>query len=179
MKKNELRRHIELRRHSVKGPGDVLSPEGFELARRVGKTMRDKRYTHFIVSPYFRTLQTLVAFSEGAGDFPPTPEIRVEPGLFTTRLSEWREAGGDIRKILESDRSKLVEEEGKRLKNLLLEILEEIPPDGRVLIIGHSPILECAVYALTGQLISPLRECEGVELQYDLDGRIKMKELRL
>ncbi len=51
---------------------------------------------------------------------------------------------------------------------------------------GHSsrgstitPLIEAAVYGLTGVIVEPLDECEGVSVILEDEGRYRIRELRL
>jgi phosphohistidine phosphatase SixA len=54
------------------------------------------------------------------------------------------------------------------------QLLASLPEGGRGLAVGHTPLLENAVAALTGVSIQPLRECEGVALEQADDGAIRV-----
>lgn len=40
---------------------------------------------------------------------------------------------------------------------------------------GHSPLIEAAVYGLTGRVVDPLNECEGVLVQEE-GGEIRLAD---
>jgi hypothetical protein len=42
-----------------------------------------------------------------------------------------------------------------------------LPPGGRGLAVGHTPLIETAVRGLTGQKVRPLKECEGFTIVED------------
>lgn len=175
---------IEIRRHALKGTGsqkDMLSPEGYEQARQVGMDMRDRGFTHIVTSSYFRTAQTAVAMAEGAGDFTAT-KLVVSQALFTDRMDEWmayhKEHGAVVKP--ESD---LIEEEAGRMANDLKNLVNALPDGSRLLCVGHTPFVETLVYGLTGKVIDPLGECEGVEIEAEIDSETfytkQVHELRL
>jgi hypothetical protein len=68
--------------------------------------------------------------------------------------------------VEEVDRD-LVEKESARLAAAMRDLLAEVPEGGRGLAVGHSPLIEAAVYGLTGTVIEPLAECDGVLLEED------------
>ncbi|HEV3473886.1 MAG TPA: hypothetical protein VG602_00735, partial [Actinomycetota bacterium] len=73
----------------------------------------------------------------------------------------------------------LVEEEAGRLAEGVRKLLTEIRDGGRGLAVGHSPLIEAAVFGLTGTVIDPLAECEGVVIE-EADGRFRVgREYRL
>jgi len=143
--------------------------------------MRDKGFTHIAVSPYFRTAQTAAAMAEGAGDFT-AATFTVSPALFTGRLDEWmvyhKEHGAVVKP--ESD---LIEEEAGRMANDLKDLVSSLPEGSHLLCVGHTPFVETLIYGLTGEVIDPLAECEGVEIEAEIDSETffakHVHELRL
>jgi hypothetical protein len=59
------------------------------------------------------------------------------------------------------------------------ELFERVPPGGRALAVGHSPLIEAAVYGLMQMIVEPLGTCEGVLLTLDDAGKLRLEELRL
>jgi hypothetical protein len=57
-------------------------------------------------------------------------------------------------------------------------LLERVPDGGRGLAISHTPLVERAALGLTGDVVEPLAECEGILVSVD-DGSIAIEELRL
>jgi hypothetical protein len=91
----------------------------------------------------------------------------------------WRAAAkaagtGRIDAVRQHD-PELVDDESRRLADGVLELLTHVPDGGRGLAVGHSPLIEAAIYGLTGQVIEPLGECEGVALEQD-EGAIRVAE---
>ncbi len=161
---------VEIRRHALKGTGvmkDMLSPEGYEQARQVGMdNMRDKGFTHIAVSPYFRTAQTAAAMAEGAGDFT-AATFAVSPALFTDRLDEWMVYHKEHGAVVKPE-SSLIEEEAERMANDLKNLVNALPDGSHLLCVGHTPFVETLIYGLTGKVIDPLSECEGVEVEAEI-----------
>ena len=54
------------------------------------------------------------------------------------------------------------------------QLLASLPDGGRGLAVGHTPLIETAVAELTGTRIDPLRECEGVAIEQEGDGPIRV-----
>jgi phosphohistidine phosphatase SixA len=73
----------------------------------------------------------------------------------------------------------LVEAEGSRVADTIQGIFDRIPDGSRAFVVGHSPLIEAAVYHLFGRVIKPLAESEGVKLTRDDQGRIDIQEVRL
>ena len=158
---------IEIRRHALKGSGaskDMLSPEGYEQARQIGMdNMRDKGFTHILVSPYFRTAQTAAAMAEGAGDFTAS-KLSVSSALISERMEEWMVYHKEHGATLIPDHP-LIVEEANRMRKDLQELLASLPDGSHLLCVGHTPFLECLIFGLTDKVIAPLTECEGVEIE--------------
>jgi hypothetical protein len=68
----------------------------------------------------------------------------------------------------------LVDQESRRLGAAARDLLASLPQGGRALGVGHSPLIEAAVFGTTGQVIEPLRECEGVLLEHDDGEQIRL-----
>jgi phosphohistidine phosphatase SixA len=148
-------RTLELRRHGERDPdADRLSAEGRTRAEELGRRL-GARWDVVFVSPAQRAAETVAAILRGAGAELPPPEVA--PGL----LGEGEE-----------DRTPA------RLAAAVSQLLAKVPPGGRGLAIGHTPLIERAVLGLTGREIDPLRELEGVLLVEEDDGALRVEELR-
>ena len=170
-------RRLEIRRHAVKGrelASDYLSPEGIEQAHQLGRSLR-VGYTHLFSSGAQRATQTLACILAGMGR-PVLTGVQIRPGLASPRESEWRDAAraagtADLARLLESHEA-LVRQESDRLAAEVRDILSTLPEGAYALAIGHTPLIECAVYGLTGKTPAPLRELEGFTLTEHKDGRL-------
>lgn len=148
-------RELELRRHARRDPDqDRLSPEGRAQAEDVGRTMRGG-YAVVFCAPAQRAAETVASFFRGVGA--PLPLHDVIPGLAGKGAD-----GGTP--------------EGLGL--VVRRLLDSVPEGGRGLAVGHTPLIERAVLALTAREIEPLGECEGVLLTED-GGEIRVDELRI
>jgi broad specificity phosphatase PhoE len=162
-------RSLELRRHSTRDPaGDRLSEEGQDLALRVGKDLPGG-YAMVFTSPARRAAETAAWFLRGLGQ--KLPAHRVSEELASPVEDRWRSAAGtagseriDAVERVDPD---LVEKESARLADAIRELLAEVPEGGRGLAVGHTPLIETAVYGLTGRLTEPLAECEGVLVEQE------------
>lgn len=175
-------RSLELRRHSKRDPEeDRLSEQGQALALRVGKDLPGG-YDALFTSPARRAAETAAWFLRGLGQRLPSSH-GVSDGLASPVEGRWRSAAktagaGRIDAIEKVD-ADLVEKESQRLAQAARGLLAEVPEDGRGLAVGHTPLVEAAVYGLTGQVIEPLSECEGVLLEED-EGELRLaREYRL
>lgn len=169
-------RSLELRRHAPRDPdADALSEEGQVLALHVGKDLPGG-YASVYSSPAKRAAETIAWFLRGLGQQLPQ-DHGVSEGLGSPVEDRWRSAAkaagsGRIDAIRAQD-PELVEEESARLANAVRELLARIPQGGRGLAVGHSPLIEAALHGLTGQVVEPLRECEGILVEEE-DGRVRL-----
>lgn len=161
-------RSLELRRHAPRDPdADALSEEGRVLALHVGKDLPGG-YTSVYSSPAKRAAETVAWFLRGLGQQLPQ-DHGVSDGLGSPVEDRWRAAAkaassGRIDAVRAQDPA-LVEEESARLANATRELLADIPEGGRGLAVGHSPLIEAALYGLTGRVVEPLKECEGILIE--------------
>ena len=171
---------IELRRHAARQKdADALSVEGRAQAEEVGRSLRGG-YGAVFVSPARRAAETAALFLRASGQ--KLADHAVVPGLSSEREDEWRaaaKAAGSSRidAVLGQDAG-LVEQESARLGRAIDELFDRVPDGTRALAVGHSPLIEAAVYVLTGSIIEPLEECEGV-LMVRAESGYRMQELRL
>jgi broad specificity phosphatase PhoE len=171
-------RALELRRHAPRDKQeDRLTPEGQRLAEEVGRELPGG-YAAVFSSPAKRAAETVAWFLRGLGQ--PLPDQHgVSEGLASPVEDRWRAAAkasgtGRIDDIESVDRD-LIEQETARLGGVVRELLASLPENGRGLAVGHSPLIEAAVYGTAGTVIDPLDECEGVVLEED-GGEIRLGE---
>lgn len=171
-------RALELRRHAPRDPdADRLSGEGQALAEAVGRDLPGG-YDAVFTSPAKRAAETMAWFLRGLGQKLPA-QHGVAEGLASPVEERWRAAAkaagtGRIDAVREHDPS-LVDDESRRLGEAARALLVAVPEGRRGLAVGHSPLIEAAVFGLTNQVIEPLRECEGVLLQEE-DGLVRLAE---
>jgi Histidine phosphatase superfamily (branch 1) len=174
-------RRFEIRRHAASGSdlgGDALSPEGVEQAHRLGRSLR-VGYTHLFSSGAQRATQTLACILAGMGHRVLNGVV-IRPDLGTPREADWRAAvaaagSSNLDALLRQDEV-LVQGEAERLSSTLRSILAELPEGSYALAVGQSPLAECAIYGLTGQLPPPLKECEGFLIAEHKGGRLGVEE---
>ena len=63
----------------------------------------------------------------------------------------------------------LTERESRRLAVMVWGMFDALSENGRALVIGHSPLIEMAVYGLTGKVLDHLNELEGVTIAMSPD----------
>jgi phosphohistidine phosphatase SixA len=157
-------RRIEFRRHAERErEADALTPQGRSHAEDVGRTFRTD-YALVFVSPARRAAETAAWFLRSSGQ--QLPQHAVVAGLLSDQEDRWRSAGkaaGSSRlEAIAAEDPDLVEEESKRLKALVEGLFERVPEERTALAVGHTPLIEAAVYGLAGVIVEPLAECEGV-----------------
>jgi broad specificity phosphatase PhoE len=157
-------RRIEFRRHAEREKEvDALTPQGRSHAEDVGRTLRTD-YAVVFVSPARRAAETAAWFLRSSGQ--QLPQHAVVAGLLSEQEDRWRSAGkaaGSSRlDAIAAEDPDLVDEEGQRLKALVEGLFERVPEGRTALAVGHTPLIEAAVYGLTGAIVEPLAECEGV-----------------
>jgi broad specificity phosphatase PhoE len=163
-----MAKEIELRRHTD-SDGDVLTPDGIEAALALGASLRGG-YHVLVSSGAQRATQTLACVACALGERVPGG-ARVESGLRSNVEDRWRlayqQAGSGELGALRSADSELVERDAAILGAALRRVLDELPEDGRALVVGHSPTNEAAVLGLTGEIVSPMSKGAGVLLVHD------------
>lgn len=138
-------RSLELRRHAPRDPeADRLSKDGQALALHIGKNLPGG-YVAVFTSPAKRAAETAAYFMRALGQ----------------QLPQIHGVSDD-----------LASDDPNRLARGVEQIFDAIPDGGRGLAVGHTPLLETAVKALTGEMIAPLKECEGVLLEKNGDVRL-------
>jgi broad specificity phosphatase PhoE len=173
-------RRLEIRRHAP-NRGDELTDEGKALAERVGRSM-EETYGAVFSSPAKRAAETVAWFLRGSGQQLPQSH-GVTEGLTSRQEDRWRAAAeaagtGRIDDVERADPG-LVAEEKPRLADAMLQMLAAVRDEQRALAVGHSPFLEAAVHALTGEVLEPLGKCEGALLAHDGERLWVERELRL
>ena len=174
-------RSIELRRHAAREKdADALTPEGRVQAEDVGRSLSTD-FAFVFVSPAQRAAETVAWFLRGSRQ--PLPPHAVVPGLASEVEDRWREASkaagsGRLDAVLAQDPG-LVNEESARLAQVVQGLFERVPAGARALAVGHSPLIEAAVYGLMNVIVEPLETCEGVLLTLDEAGELRLEELRL
>ena len=159
---------VELRRHT-EAEGDVLTDKGVHAAAAIGSKLAD-HYDVIISSGAQRATQTIACFLAG-GEVHSNEGVEVDSRFRSDVEDRWRAAyklagAGDIDSFREVD-PELVNAESELLGGALTEIFDRLPEGGRALIVGHSPMQEAAVYALTGEAVEPLSKGAGVRITQD------------
>jgi broad specificity phosphatase PhoE len=172
---------LELRRHAAREKeADALTPEGRVQAEDLGRSLR-VAYDVLFVSPAQRAAETAAWILRGAGK--QLPDHAVVKGLISEEENRWRAAGkaaGSSRLDVIADQDPdLVAAQSKKLADAIVSLFDRVAEGGRALVIGHTPLLEAAVYGLTGTVVEPLGECEGIALTQQDDGDYRIEELRL
>jgi broad specificity phosphatase PhoE len=159
-----MMKYIMVRRHALttnRNGKEVLSESGIRLAHEVGREICGCSFTHVFYSHVQRTVQTALAYAEGAGDFPDDRYQTLE-ALCTKERSGWAEY---LRTHAKLDLAHpFVAAEVERITRQFDHEIRRLEDGAHVLAVGHSNLLECLVYGLTGHVLAPLNECEGATL---------------
>ncbi|HEX9235695.1 MAG TPA: phosphoglycerate mutase family protein [Actinomycetota bacterium] len=174
-------RELEVRRHAEREKDrDALTPAGRAMAEDLGRRLPTD-YAYVFVSPAQRAAETVAWFLRGSGQA--LPGHAVVPGLGSEAEDRWRaaarEAGSPrIDAVAETD-PELVAAESARLADAVRAMADEIADGSRALAVGHSPLIEAAVYGLLHLVIEPLDVCEGVRFRVEGQDQWRIQELRL
>lgn len=173
-------RQLDLFRHAKRQKDvDALSPEGRMQAESLGMRLPDD-YAVVFVSPAYRAAETVAWVLRGSKQS--MPDHAVVSGLTSTEEDRWRAAGkaSDTQRLdaLRARDPELVAAESARMAEVVAELFEQVPEGRRGLAVGHTPLVEAAVYGLAGVVLEPLAECEGLRLTLDEEGHYEIEELR-
>jgi len=166
---------FEVRRHSIRGEGDDLSPEGIELARRAKATLLDDYHACY-TSPKGRCIQTLEAL--GFDTYTIVPEFATLPAKlaeFDRQVQTIRERSGcsvlEAYLTIPATRA-IVDEFAEAFLAKLTELAQALPPGKNALAVSHGGSIEPAVLAAMPDwsletMGGELRECEGARFVFD------------
>jgi broad specificity phosphatase PhoE len=159
---------VELRRHTA-SDGDALTSEGVAAAVAIGEQLKGA-YDLIVSSGAQRATQTIACFLAGVGKRLACG-VTVDTGFRSTHEDRWRDVamrtgGASLKAFIEAD-PELVADESKTLGAALQRVFERLPDGGLALIVGHSPMHETAVYALTGTIVAPISKGGGVRVVQD------------
>ncbi len=176
---------IEVRRHSLRGEGDALSPEGVELARRAAATLVG-RYCAAFSSPKQRCIETLRLF--GITEFRIVPEFGLPPaelGDHDHHAEALRTRTGCslLAAYMAIPATHLILERfGSAFYEKLCAVASQLPLGKNALVVSHGGSIEPAIIAAMpdwtlDSLGGELKECEGALFHFD-GGILKRVELR-
>lgn len=159
---------VELRRHTA-NRGDALTVDGILAAVEIGQKL-DGPYDLVISSGAQRATQAAACFLAGMRE-PVLGGVVVDEAFRSEREDRWREIyaatkNGDLEGFLLADYP-FVQLEGTRFGEALHRVVTHIPDGGRALVVGHSPMLEAATWAVTGEAVRALPKGEAVVLTYE------------
>ncbi|HPD16301.1 MAG TPA: histidine phosphatase family protein [Planctomycetota bacterium] len=166
---------FEVRRHSLRGEGDCLSPQGVEAARKATATLVGN-YAAIYSSPKRRAVETLEAF--GFREYQIVPEFSTLPaalGAHDRHAAMLRERSSCT--LLEAyfaipATHLMLEAFGAAFFAKLCSLIEQLPPNRNALAVSHGGSIEAAVLAAVpewtlGDLGGELAECEGALFHFD------------
>jgi len=178
---------FEVRRHSLRGEGGSLSPEGIELARRASRTLVGNYHAAYS-SPKQRAIETLRAF--GFDEYHVVPEFGTLPAELAKhdRMADTlRERTGCtlLEAYLEIPATHLVLERfGNAFFERLCELAEHLPLGRNALAVSHGGSIEAAILAAVPEwtladIGGELKECEGALFCFEdrLFRRVEIRRL--
>ena len=176
---------FEVRRHSLRGEGDALSPEGIELARRVAPALGGP-FRAVYSSPKQRCVETLQAF--GISEYRTVPEFGLPPAELRSHdrhadALRSRTGCSLLEAYLAIPATHLVLERfGQAFFDRLCRLAAELPSGKNALAVSHGGSVEAAILAAMPDwtlksLGGELKECEGALFHFD-GGIPKDVELR-
>lgn len=169
---------VELRRHSLRGEGKGLSPEGIELAKKASADLL-ATYARVIASEKQRAQETAEAFG--------FPEHEVDDRFSTIGLAAGdpvAEKAAQLQRerglsILESwlalpEAVEAIRTQAEAYWQAVLDVARSLADDQAALIVSHGGAIEPAIMAGTGQwsldVLGGELECgEGVRLYFEGD----------
>ncbi len=179
-------KYVEVFRHSKRGDGKGLSPEGRELARRARELLAPN-YDLCVSSPKERARETMEAFGFE----------RFEVDEAFTAVNPWEPFDAQVSKLAKEQRVSALAAcwdipealnylrlQGETFLRAVKRLARKLPDEGHALVVSHGGILEAA--ALHGCLRYQLDElggeigfCEGVvfQIQDDKLAGIQVKRL--
>lgn len=166
---------FEVRRHSLRGEGDCLSPQGLEAARKAASSLVGN-YAAAYSSPKRRAIETLEAF--GFREYEIVQEFGTLPaalGLHDHHAAILRERSGCT--LLEAyfaipATHLMLEAFGAAFFAKLCSLLEQLPTNRNALAVSHGGSIEAAVLAAVPEwtlkdLGGELAECDGVFFHFE------------
>lgn len=159
---------VELRRHTA-NDGDALTPAGILAALELGAGLAHD-YDMMVSSGAQRATQTIACILAALGR-PVRGGVLVDTDLRSEVEERWfeiaRESGGGSLEIFRAADRDLVDAEAARYAGAVRRVLDALPDPGRALVVGHSPMHECAVYGLTGTVVDPIPKGGGIAILAD------------
>lgn len=159
---------VELRRHTD-NEADLLSDEGISAAMEIGSRLEGP-YDLLISSGAQRATQTLACFLAAMGQ-KVAGGVTVDPSFRSEQEQRWfdaasRAGGKDLNAFKQID-EELVSSEAVRFTDAVKRVIDRLPDGGRALVVGHSPMHECAVLGLTGEVVDPIAKGMAVLILSD------------
>jgi len=176
---------FEVRRHSLRGEGKSLSPEGIALAKRVALTLAGN-YHALYTSPKARCIETLQAFGfttwKIVSEFGTLPDQVEEHEAHVAKLQQ-RTGCSCLEAYFAIPATHLILEEfGQAFFAKLRELARELHHGKNALAVSHGGSIEPAVLAAMPDwtledLGGELKECEGALFHFN-DGAFSHVEIR-
>ena len=174
-----MMRYLEVRRHTMRvKPGQHLSQEGVDLARRLGHTMGP--FEIVLTSTLYRAYETALAMGFAVHDqldelCPPGQGVEIDVGAWDAGFAAYSDA---------YQRNGVATAYSQEQASLWHSISAGITENGSALVITHGGVIEAGLvgclpdldYSDLGAFIS---YCEGVRLSFDGEDFIEAEVLRV
>ncbi len=171
--------YLEVRRHTMRvKPGQHLTQEGVDLARRLGNRMGP--FEIVLTSELYRAYETALAMGFAVHDQlealgPPSQGVAIDVGAWDAGFAAYSAA---------YKRQGAVTEYAQSLAELWHSIAQGITENGSALVITHGGVVEAGTvgclpdlnYSDLGTVIS---YCEGVRLGFDGENFVEAEVLRV
>lgn len=170
MRTIEIRRHCFTKKGEGRGKDSQLLAEGVRQVRRIGEQIGP--FDLVLSSQIPRTLKTAIVMGfavdeqlEVLGDIP----AEVWDELGHQERSTWAEPFVEFARIIAQNGA--TAQLGQRQRAAWIQALEQVPPDGSVLIISHGRVIESGLvtcfpdadFATWG---APFQHGEGIQMSY-------------
>jgi broad specificity phosphatase PhoE len=144
-------------RHTL-NEGDALTDEGVASALNIGSSLADRDFALVVVSGMQRTAQT-AACVLAAGSTSGRNGVFVHEGFGSDDWKGWgdlikRVGSSDVKDLARADEARY-EDVRKRVKDAMNWTADRLGFPGEALIVSHSPIIEFAIWELTGKPPAP------------------------
>ncbi|MBT3784270.1 histidine phosphatase family protein [bacterium] len=134
---------LEIRRHSLRGPGDHLSQSGVNFAREIGSNIGP---FHVVITSHLtRAIETAVAMGFAVNES--NQDLAMLP---SDVLAEANWQGGYPEFARAMAQPGASQKFGEQLHSMLQSLMQKIPNSEQALIISHGGLIEAATVACVG-----------------------------
>jgi len=177
----EVRRHSYTKKDEARDHGSHLSSAGVALARKIGSQIGP--FERVVTSDIPRTLETALAMGFAVDEI--MPALGQLPEAFWAEVGRhdhwsWPRPFARYRELIALGQQAAAL--GKVQANIWINTLEQLAPDGSLLVLSHGHAIEAGLVTCfpSGQLDElslPFRHCEGFRASY-VDQRFMKLEIQ-